>query len=96
MITTEHHIVIEYCPKCKWLPRAAWMAQELLGTFEELDVDVTLVKALPGAFNIICDNREIYLKKKDGGFPEPMLIKQKIRDIIAPEMSLGHSDVKKQ
>ena len=27
-------VVIEYCPKCRWLLRAAWIAQELLTTFE--------------------------------------------------------------
>ena len=95
MSKAEHHIRIEYCPKCRWLPRAVWMAQEIMGTFEEADVDVTLVKALPGAFNVICNDREIYSKKKEGGFPEPAMIKQRIRDIIAPEMLLGHSDNKK-
>lgn len=33
---TEKPIVeIEYCTQCRWLLRAAWMAQELLVTFEE-------------------------------------------------------------
>ena len=32
-------IVIEYCPGCQWLLRSAWMAQEILNTFEnELEV----------------------------------------------------------
>lgn len=31
-------VEIEYCTQCRWLLRAAWMAQELLTTFEtELD-----------------------------------------------------------
>ncbi|WP_262708459.1 Rdx family protein [Mucilaginibacter terrigena] len=28
-------ITIEYCPKCNWLMRAAYMAQELLTTFSD-------------------------------------------------------------
>ena len=27
-------VEIEYCTQCRWLLRAAWMAQELLTTFE--------------------------------------------------------------
>ena len=27
-------ITIEYCPKCHWLLRSAYMAQEFLTTFE--------------------------------------------------------------
>ncbi|MDZ7934204.1 MAG: Rdx family protein [Emticicia sp.] len=26
-------ITLEYCPKCHWLLRSAWLAQELLTTF---------------------------------------------------------------
>ena len=32
----------------------------------------------------------------NGGFPESKILKQLIRDKIAPEKSLGHSDVKKE
>lgn len=28
-------ITIEYCPKCGWMLRAAYMAQELLTTFSD-------------------------------------------------------------
>ena len=28
-------ITIEYCPKCHWMLRAAYMAQELLTTFAD-------------------------------------------------------------
>jgi predicted Rdx family selenoprotein len=28
-------ITIEYCPKCHWLLRAAYMAQEILTTFAD-------------------------------------------------------------
>jgi selenoprotein W-related protein len=36
-------ITIEYCPKCGWLLRAAWMAQELLTTFSDDLHGVTLI-----------------------------------------------------
>ena len=37
-----NRIEIEYCTGCRWLLRAAWSAQELLGTFEQ---DLTEVLA---------------------------------------------------
>ena len=34
----KSRVKIIYCTQCRWLPRACWMAQELLTTFEqELD-----------------------------------------------------------
>lgn len=30
----QPRLEIEYCTQCRWLLRAAWMAQELLTTFE--------------------------------------------------------------
>ena len=42
------HIEIEYCTQCRWLLRAAWMAQELLVTFEDELGGVTLVPGTGG------------------------------------------------
>jgi selenoprotein W-related protein len=38
-------VQIEYCTQCRWLLRAAWMAQELLTTFQDELGEVAL---LPG------------------------------------------------
>ena len=40
-----HLVEIEYCIQCRWLLRAAWLAQELLTTFES---DLKAVSLLPG------------------------------------------------
>lgn len=31
-------------------------------------------------------------RKRDGGFPETKVLKQRVRDVVQPERSLGHSD----
>ena len=36
-------VEIEYCRQCRWLLRAAWMAQELLTTFSD-DLHGVLLK----------------------------------------------------
>ena len=88
-------IIIEYCPKCHWLLRAAYMAQELLTTFEN---DLKAVSLQPsevnGSFKILIDDKKIFDRKDYGGFPEIKELKQLVRDIVAPGKSLGHTDTK--
>ena len=38
------------------------------------------------------DGDLIWERKRDGGFPEAKVLKQKVRDIVWPERDLGHSD----
>lgn len=74
--------------------RAAWMGQELLTTFnEELD-ELTLKKGTGGVFDIYVNDQLIFSRKKAGRFPEITELKQLVRDQIAPDKSLGHSDKK--
>src|ERR671913_410658 len=41
--STEKPLIrIEYCPKCRWMLRAAYMAQEFLSTFEDVVSGVML------------------------------------------------------
>jgi selenoprotein W-related protein len=75
--------------------RAAWIAQELLVTFES-EIDLMSLKPSPssGSFIIWIGEHMVYDRKAYGGFAEPKVIKQLIRDFIAPEKKLGHSDHK--
>ncbi len=88
-------ITIEYCPKCGWLLRAAYMAQEILTTFAEEVKAVALQPAeVSGRYSIYCNEEKIFDRKEQGRFPEIKELKQFIRDKVAPEKSLGHSDKK--
>ncbi len=88
-------ITIEYCPKCNWLLRAAYMAQELLTTF---DGDIKAVTLQPsetsGAYKIFINHSQVFDRKESGGFLEIKEIKQIVRDVVNPGKSLGHSDKK--
>lgn len=90
-------LTIEYCPKCGWLLRSAWLAQELLTTFQD---DLKSVSLQPsetsGKFQIGLNGILIWDRKENGGFPEAKELKQIVCDIIAPDRSLGHSDRKQQ
>ncbi|MDB5250358.1 MAG: SelT/selW/selH selenoprotein [Segetibacter sp.] len=88
-------ITIEYCPKCGWLLRAAYMAQEILTTFSEDLKGVTLQPAeISGRYSISVNDEKIFDRKEQGRFPEIKELKQLIRDKVAPEKDLGHSDKK--
>ena len=45
-------VTIEYCRQCRWMLRAAWMAQELLTTFEDEIGGVTLIPGTGGVFTV--------------------------------------------
>ena len=87
-------IRIVYCTQCQWLLRAAWMAQELLSTFGADLGEVVLVPGTGGVFEIVLDGETIWERKRDGGFPEAKVLKQRVRDRVWPERDLGHSDRK--
>jgi selenoprotein W-related protein len=87
-------IEINYCTQCRWLLRAAWMAQELLITFETELGEVALVPGTGGVFDVRLDGELIYSRKQESRFPESKELKQLIRDRIAPGRPLGHSDRK--
>lgn len=92
MPATKPEIVITYCTQCQWLLRAAWLAQELLSTFGEDLGKVSLVPASGGTFHIDCNGKQIWERKRDGGFPEAKELKQRVRDEIDPQRDLGHND----
>lgn len=86
---------IEYCPKCGWMLRAAYMAQELLTTFSEELYGVTLVPSdLSGTYKISINGEVIFDRASEQRFPEIKELKQLVRDKVAPGKSLGHSDKK--
>ncbi|ASX12548.1 selenoprotein W-like protein [Aeromonas dhakensis] len=87
-------IEIRYCTLCRWMLRAAWLAQELLSTFDSELGEVALVPASKGEFRILVDGVQVWDRVADEGFPEAKEIKQRVRDVIVPERDLGHADRK--
>lgn len=83
---------ITYCPRCRWLLRAAWMAQELLVTFEHELTEVALRPGAEGIFEVTLDDVTIWSRADAGRFPELKELKQLVRDHVVPDRALGHSD----
>ena len=85
-------IEIEYCTRCRWLLRAAWIAQELLATFEHEIGETALQPGSGGVFEVRVDGETVWSRKTEGRFPDAKELKQRVRDRIAPGRDLGHSE----
>jgi selT/selW/selH-like putative selenoprotein len=60
----QPRVEIEYCTQCRWLLRAAWMAQELLTTLGE----VALQPGRGGVFEVRVDGETILVACCAGAF----------------------------
>ncbi|KAG5181512.1 ABC transporter transmembrane region 2-domain-containing protein [Tribonema minus] len=70
--------------------RSAWLAQELLSTFEKEIGEVALQPSpVSGTFRIAANGIEVWERKKDGGFPEAKVLKQRVRNVIVPTKDLA-------
>ena len=87
-------VVISYCQGCKWLLRSAYFAQELLTTFDNGELREVALSPAPvaGTWTVSINDQIVWDRKADGGFPEAKILKRRVRDRVAPDASLGHSD----
>lgn len=68
------------------------MAQELLISLDAHIGEVALIPGTGGIFQVRVAGQTVWSREQEKRFPEIKELKQRIRDIIAPELSLGHSD----
>ena len=88
----QPRVEIEFCTQCRWLPRAAWTAQELLTTFSAELGEVALIPGTGGVFDVRVNDSLLFSRRGQGRFPEMSELKQLLRDVVAPGRNLGHSD----
>ena len=88
----KNRVEIEYCTQCGWLLRSSWMAQELLTTFVDEINELVLKPATGGIFIIQVNGQRVWSRKDDCGFPDITELKRRVRDVLAPDKSLGHID----
>ena len=88
----RNRVEVRYCTQCRWLLRAAWVAQELLTTFEAEIGELALVPGSSGVFEVRVGDELVWSRAEQGRFPELRELKQLVRDRIAPGRDLGHSE----
>jgi selenoprotein W-related protein len=70
--------------------RAAYVAEELLSTFENELGEVALVPASGGVFEVTLDGETIATNRERKTMPDVGEVKRLLRDRIAPERRVGH------
>jgi selenoprotein W-related protein len=95
-VAERPRIEVEYCTQCRWLLRAAWIAQELLSTFSEDLGEVALIPGKGGVFEVRLAGDVLFSRATEKRFPEAAELKQRVRDRIDPDRDLGHVDRKKE
>ena len=85
-------VEIQYCTECRWLLRAAGMAQELLATLSTELGEVALVPGSGGVSEIHVDDHLLWSRAEARSFPDIKQLKQLVRDRVAPAKDLGHSE----
>jgi len=68
------------------------MAQELLTTFSTEIGEMALVPGTGGVFEVRVADETVWSRANSGRFPDIKELKQLVRDRIAPEHDLGHSE----
>ena len=91
-------VEIHYCTQCRFMLRAAYLAQELLTTFEKELGEVALVPGSGGIFEVTVDGETLATNRESerpdgrpsGRMPEAGEVKRLLRDRIAPGKTIGH------
>ena len=91
---SKPRVEIEYCTRCGFLLRAAWIAQELLSGFPEELGEVALRPGAGGNFIVRLEGQVLYSRREQGRFPESKELKQCLAERIAPQRRFGHSKKK--
>ncbi|WP_435101199.1 SelT/SelW/SelH family protein [Arhodomonas sp. AD133] len=92
--TALPRVSIRYCRRCRFVLRAGWLAQELLFSLGDRLGEVALVPGEGGVFEVAVDGECVFSRADAGRFPESAELKRLVRDRIAPEVDLGHSEQK--
>ncbi len=72
--------------------RAAWLAQELLSTFERELGEIALIPGHGGVFEVRVGQSTVWSREGEGRFPEAKELKRRVRDVVDPSKDLGHAD----
>ena len=83
-------VEILYCTQCRFLLRTAYLAQELLTTFEQELGEVALVPSSGGILEVRLDGETLATNRETKKMLDAGEVKRLLRDRIAPDRSVGH------
>ena len=83
-------VEIANCTQCRWPLSAARRV-----TFDAASGAAALAPGAGGVFEVRMDDTPVWSQRDEGRFPEAKELKQRVRDIVAPEVVLGHLETAK-
>jgi selenoprotein W-related protein len=85
-------VEIEYCVRCGFMLRAAWIAQELLRAFEDELAAVIMRPGIGGVLIVRMNGETLFSNREDGGLPDIKVLKRRIAHGIGSRKSFGHEE----
>lgn len=71
-------LTVHYCASCNYLPRALWLAGEVLAEIQAEVASFTLIPGDRGIFDWLVDGETVFSKGALGRFPELEELKEAI------------------
>ena len=71
-------VALEYCAQCGYLPRALWMASEILAALQDDIASFALIPGVGGCFEWTVDGEVVSSRNATGRFPEVDEIMERI------------------
>ena len=86
---------IEYCAQCRWLLRAAWMAQELLTTFENGIGEMAGIDP-PSDFHVASGADSIFCVRRPAAERIRVVLQKMKRDVKSPSCAPIYAAIPKR
>jgi selenoprotein W-related protein len=83
-------VEVEYCMRCGFMLRAAWVAQELLKSFEDELGEVALKPGGGGIFAVRLGDTLLFSNQAEGRFPEMRELRQRLAQALGSDRQFGH------
>ena len=81
-MTAAHKVKITYCAECGYEPQTLDLAKALMHEFGARLSSIELIPWEGGTFEVSVDGQLVHSMARDGGFPNPDLVKRAVKSAL--------------